>query len=142
MGVELAGEFKTDFPDKQVTLVSNSNRLVSVMSESFSAKSLDVLTRRRVNVILNDKIDLSSVENFKPNKLKSENGKEIEFDAYFICIGSKPCTDLLKSCMPACLNESGYIKGKCSLIFLKVLKQFSRTVKSTLNAVDLSYKEI
>jgi NADH dehydrogenase FAD-containing subunit len=110
VGAELAGEFKTDFPDKKITLLSNSNRLVSAMSESFSAKVLSVLNRRKVDVIFNDKINLQNIENFKANKIKTANGKEIEFDAYFICTGSKPCTDLLKNCMPTCLNSDGYIK--------------------------------
>ena len=110
VGVELAGEFKTDFPDKKITLLTNSNRLVPAMSESFSTKALSVLNRRKVDVIFSDKINLSNVENFKANKLKTQNGKEIEFDAYFICTGGKPCTDLLKNCMPSCLNQNGYIK--------------------------------
>ena len=110
VGVELAGELATDYADKHVTLITTAPRLFLRMSDSFSRKSLSILRSKNVEVILNDKIDTSQLENFKNFKLKTQNGRDIEFDAFFVCIGGKPNTDLIKSTHPDWVDDKGYIK--------------------------------
>ncbi len=112
VGVELAGELKTDFPNKKVTILTSSNKLLPSMSESFSTKALNILNEKNAEIIFNDKINLKNIENFQTNKIKTENGKEIEFDAYFICIGVVPNTDWLKTSMPGSLDDRGFIRIK------------------------------
>ena len=80
------------------------------MSPSYSQAALDILTKKKVHVILNDKVEIKNFENFKSNKLKSQNGKEIEFDAYFVCVGAKPCTDMVIESFPEWVDEHGFIK--------------------------------
>jgi apoptosis-inducing factor 2 len=112
VGVELAGEFKTDFPNKKVTIITNGNELVPNVSKGFSSNALKIMNKLKVEIIFNDKINLANVENFKTSMAKTENGIELEFDAYFICVGVKPCSDFLKKCLPNCLDEKGFIKIK------------------------------
>jgi len=110
LGVELAGEFATDCKEKTVTLLTSGDRLLPRMSVSFSQAALNILKEKNVQVILNDRIDLTNVENFRPNKLKTQNGKEIEFDAYFICTGPKPCTEMVKKSFPEWIDNNGFVK--------------------------------
>jgi apoptosis-inducing factor 2 len=110
VGVEVAGEFATDCKDKTVTLLTSADRLLPRMSSSFSKAAVDILKKKNVQVILNDRIDLKNVENFQYNKIKTQSGKEIEFDTYFMCIGAKPCTELVKKSFPEWIDENGFIK--------------------------------
>ena len=110
VGVEVAGELATDCPDKHVTLVTSAERLLHRMTESFSVAAMDVLKSKKVHVILKDSVDLQDVENFKPNKLKTRNGFEIEFDAFFVCVGGRPSTDLVTWSFPEWIDDAGYIK--------------------------------
>ena len=110
LGVEVAGELATDCPDKRVTLISSTFHLLPRMSEKFSTAALNILKSKNVEVILNDRIDLKNVDNFNTTKLKTQNGKEIEFDAYFVCIGGKPCTKIVKQSFPEWVDKDGFIK--------------------------------
>ena len=110
VGVEVAGELATYCPDKRITLIASTDRLLSRMSEKFSTAALNILKSKNVDVILNDRIDLKNVENFKTTKLKTQNGKEIEFDAYFVCIGGKPCTEIVKQSFPEWVDADGFVK--------------------------------
>ena len=110
VGVEVAGELATDCPDKRITLIASTDRLLSRMSEKFSTAALNILKSKNVEVILNDRIDLKNVDNFNTTKLKTQNGKEIEFDAYFVCIGGKPCTKIVKQSFPEWVDKDGFIK--------------------------------
>ena len=118
VGVELAGEFATDCKDKTVTLLTSADRLLPRMSSSFSKAATDILKKKNVQIIFNDKIELTNVENFQYNKIKSQSGKEIEFDAYFMCIGAKPCTELVKKSFPEWVDENGFIKVNENLLVI------------------------
>ena len=50
VGIELAGELKTDFPNKKVTILTSSNKLLPSMSESFSTKALNILNEKTILV--------------------------------------------------------------------------------------------
>ncbi len=80
------------------------------MSASFSKAALDILIKKNVTVIFNDNVDLTNVENFRQNRLKTKNGNQIEFEAYFVCIGAKPCTEMIKKIYPEWLDNNSFIK--------------------------------
>ena len=109
VGIETAGEIATDFPQIKVTLLTNSDKLIPYMPHAFSEKSLAILREKNVEVIFNDSIDLNNVENFKLNSLPTKKGKNIDFDAYFICYGGKPYTEFIKESYPSWLDDNGRI---------------------------------
>jgi NADH dehydrogenase FAD-containing subunit len=116
VGSETAGEFASDFPDKKITLLTNGDRLLSTMDNAFSTRVLNILKEKNVDVIFNDRVELANVENFKTQRVKTKNGKEIEFDAYFVCTGIKPYKEILEnSGLSAWLNPNGYVKVKNTL---------------------------
>jgi NADH dehydrogenase FAD-containing subunit len=109
VGVETAGEIATDCSHIKVTLITSSEKLVPYMPNSFSAKTLAILRQKNVEVIFQDSVDMSNIENFKLQSLVTKKGKCLEFDAYFLCCGSKPCTGMIKDSFPKWLNNKGQV---------------------------------
>lgn len=115
VGVEMAGELANDYPNKKITLISSTENLLPSMSARASTLGLTILKSLNVKVILKDRVDLNYIENFKTNKIVSKNGIEIEFDAYFLCIGSKPNTEIINSSSPDWLDTNRFIKVNANL---------------------------
>jgi hypothetical protein len=94
IGIELAGEIATDFPEVQVTLIHSGETLAS--PDLFTLKTrnmmLDTLKEKKVNVLLNERIVLAHTDagsgrgSVLPGNagyhigsltLKTESGKEL-----------------------------------------------------------------
>ncbi|CAJ1979101.1 unnamed protein product [Sphenostylis stenocarpa] len=85
-GVELAAEIAVDFPDKKVTIVHKGTRLLEYIGQKASSKTLKWLTSKKVDVKLEQSVDLtSSTEDHRT--YETSNGETIEADAHFLCIG-------------------------------------------------------
>lgn len=94
MGVELAGEIVTDFPNKKVTLVHGGSRLIEFLGPKASTKALKWLQSKKVKVILNDRIDIT--EGLAGPNYVTKNGLSIQADAHFVCIGKRVGSSWLK----------------------------------------------
>ncbi|EFA82163.1 hypothetical protein PPL_04583 [Heterostelium album PN500] len=119
VGVELAAEIATDFKEKQITLVSRSNYLISPQStEVFMTKLQDKLKQLNINVLLNTTID--TPDDILEARRKQEifdyqvkrqvyqsNSGEIEADLVFWAIGNKLNNELLNE-FP--LDSKGYLR--------------------------------
>ena len=112
VGVELAGELATDYPNKEITLISSNTRLLATMSQKASDLALSILGNLKVQVIFKEKIDFKKFdENFKENQsVTLSDGKKLEFDAYFQCVGVTPNTQVIKECQPDWIDNNGFIK--------------------------------
>lgn len=85
-GVELAAEIAVDFPDKKVTIVHKGSRLLEYIGPKASRKTLRWLKSRKVDVKLEQSVDLNSSAEGNRTYLTSI-GETIEADAHFLCIG-------------------------------------------------------
>lgn len=57
------------------------------------------------------RVDIDQVQNSTDSsKLTTQNGTEIEFDAYFFGVAGKPNTDVIKSSVPIWLDEKVLVK--------------------------------
>ncbi|KAF3566421.1 hypothetical protein DY000_02018248, partial [Brassica cretica] len=59
-GVELAAEIAVDFPEKKVTLVHKGPKLLEFIGEKAADKAFDWFKSKKVEVILNQSVDLNS----------------------------------------------------------------------------------
>ncbi|WZY75325.1 hypothetical protein YC2023_021709 [Brassica napus] len=85
-GVELAAEIAVDFPEKKVTLVHKGPRLLEFVGEKAADKAFDWLESKKVEVILNQSVDLSSAS--EGNKTyRTSGGETIHADCHFLCVG-------------------------------------------------------
>ncbi|KAL5709157.1 hypothetical protein ACHQM5_019877 [Ranunculus cassubicifolius] len=93
-GVELAGELAVDFPEKKVTLVHKGSRLLEFVDTKASGKALKWLTKKKVDVLLEETVDLNAVSN---GTYKTSSGKTIEADIHFLCIAKPLSSSWLKN---------------------------------------------
>lgn len=73
-GVELAAEIAVDFPEKKVSLVHKGPRLLEFVGEKAAHKAFDWLASKKVEVILNQSVDLNSASD--GNKTYRTSGGE------------------------------------------------------------------
>ncbi|XP_028797377.1 apoptosis-inducing factor homolog A-like [Neltuma alba] len=85
-GVELAGEIAVDFPEKKVTLVHKGTRLLEFIGPKASKKALKWLKAKKVEVKLEQSVNLDSVSN---NAYQTSGGETIEADVHFLCTGKQ-----------------------------------------------------
>lgn len=83
-GVELAGEIATDFPEKKVILVHRGSRLLEFIGLKASQKALDWLISKKVEVILDETINLNTISD---PIIQTPSGEIITADCHFVCTG-------------------------------------------------------
>lgn len=92
-GVELAGEIVHDFPEKKITLVHRGSRLLQFIGPKASQKSLEWLTSKKVEVILDQSVDLTATTE---GVYRTSGGETIMADHYFVCTGTPLGSSWLK----------------------------------------------
>lgn len=83
-GVELAGEISVDFPEKKVTLVHRGSRLLEFVGPKASKKALDWLISKKVEVLLEQSVNLDNVSD---GIYQTSSGETIKADCHFLCTG-------------------------------------------------------
>ena len=108
-GVELAGEIVVDYPDKKVALIHRGPRLVEFIGDKASKKTLDWLTSKKVDVLLQQSVDLGSLSDTE-KVYKTSGGETVTADCHFVCIG-KPLSSswLHDTILKECLDNKGRV---------------------------------
>ncbi|KAF9565936.1 hypothetical protein EC968_004002 [Mortierella alpina] len=106
-GVELAGEIKTAYPDKKVTLIHASSKLVDYhgLPDSFKSATLTHLKGLGVDVVLNERIvvdglDRTNSVQVAPRTIRTQAGV-IESDMQFYAVGNQVNTSYILTLKPA-----------------------------------------
>ncbi|KAF9933370.1 hypothetical protein BGZ67_004321 [Mortierella alpina] len=106
-GVELAGEIKNAFPDKKVTLIHASSKLVDYpgLSDGFKSAALTHLRGLGVEVVLDERIvieglDRNNAIQVAPRTIRTQGGL-IESDMQFFSIGIQVDTSYISTLKPA-----------------------------------------
>ncbi|XP_062172212.1 uncharacterized protein LOC133877810 [Alnus glutinosa] len=97
-GVELAGEIAFDFPDKKVTLVHSGSRLLEFIGTKASDKTLHWLKSKKVEVKLEQRVNLDSVSD-ESKTYQTSAGEIINADCHFLCTGTPLGSAWLKETM-------------------------------------------
>ena len=105
VGVELAAEIITHYPDKKVTIIHAHDRLMERNHEN-SIQHADMFLRKKgVTIIYNE-----LVENYNKGLFRTDKGRRVAADIAFLCTGIIPNFESLKSSMKKNLNEKNHIK--------------------------------
>lgn len=109
-GVELAGEIATDFPGKKITLVHKGQRLLEFIGPKASTKAMKWLKSKKVEVLLEQTVDLDSVSEGS-GEFKTSTGTTISADCHFVAIG-KPLSSgwLRETILKDCVDQRGRLK--------------------------------
>jgi len=114
VGVEMAGEIKDRYPDKEVTIIHSRDHLVTMsFGSKFQSNVQDILTDKCVSVILEDRVsNLSTLVGNKCMKqtVSTDKGKEIECDIVIKTTGLGPNTSLTKKIFNQDAFEDGRLK--------------------------------
>ncbi|MFD6568705.1 NAD(P)/FAD-dependent oxidoreductase [Micromonospora profundi] len=112
-GLELAGEIKGHFPDKEVTVVDVN---ADILHGPFEQELRDELKRQldKLNVRLVLGSPLTALPSVEPATLgavdvTTEGGDRVEADIWFRAFGVRPATDYLRGDLAAARNEQGYL---------------------------------
>ncbi|KAK2380049.1 apoptosis-inducing factor protein A [Trifolium repens] len=95
-GVELAGEIAIDFPDKKITLVHKGPRLLEFIGAKAADKTLKWLKSKKVEVKLEQAVDLNSTTDGERKIYQTSVGETIEADCHFLCTGKPLASAWLK----------------------------------------------
>ncbi|XP_057807539.1 uncharacterized protein LOC131022133 isoform X2 [Salvia miltiorrhiza] len=98
VGVELAAEIAVDFPEKKVTLVHDGSRLLEFMGPKAADKALGWLKSRRVEVKLQQSVDLNNFSE-ESKIFVTSSGEKIRADRLFVCTGKPPGSAWLRETM-------------------------------------------
>ncbi|MEH6345736.1 MAG: FAD-dependent oxidoreductase [Bermanella sp.] len=105
VGVELAGEIADYYPEKNVTLVQKSNRLLNGFRDKTSKTSEKLLEKLGVNVLLNETIR----ENEYGELVARTANQVIHADIIYSCVGVKVNTGWLDGIFNKALNSQGQL---------------------------------
>ncbi|KAK8479625.1 hypothetical protein V6N13_030942 [Hibiscus sabdariffa] len=106
-GVELAGEIATDFPGKNVTLVHKGTRLLEFIGTKASDKTLGWLRSKKVEVKLEQAVDLNSTSDGS-QVYRTSTGESIKADCHFLCVAKPLATTWLsETILKANLDKDG-----------------------------------
>ncbi|GIF72705.1 NAD(P)/FAD-dependent oxidoreductase [Asanoa siamensis] len=112
-GLELAGEIKAFFPDKEVTVVDvNADILQGPFEQELRESLKQQLDKMGVRLVLGSPLTaLPSVDPATPGAVSvtTENGESVEADIWFRAFGVRPATDYLRGELAAARNERGYL---------------------------------
>ncbi|KAJ5260504.1 hypothetical protein N7478_012109 [Penicillium angulare] len=113
-GIELAGDAKTQFPDKEVTLVHSRKTL---LNDGFGLKLHDAVCKEMenlgVNLVLGEKPVIP--DGMNSGDIKLSGGETIHFDCLIKCVGQKPNSHLVQFLSPDAFSRSGHIRVRSSL---------------------------
>ncbi len=105
IGVEVAGEIATEYPEKKVIIVHSKNRLIERNSIYVSKMAEYFLKRKNVKIIYNEKI----VQN-KNNIFITSKKQKINADIAIWCAGNKCESSLLNDFKDNIFSKKGCLK--------------------------------
>lgn len=118
VGVELATDIKSYYPDKHVTLVHSHDRLLSRFKGNLHEEVVAALEKLGVEVLLKERPQLApfkhnideELEQDKNQALTFSDGRVVAYDLVIPCTGQRPNSDLLAQIEPdAISNTTGRI---------------------------------
>ncbi|KNC99520.1 uncharacterized protein SPPG_04911 [Spizellomyces punctatus DAOM BR117] len=126
VGIEIAGEVATDYPEKKVTLVHASTTLMNgPYSDKFKARLLSTLQQRKVNVVLGEKVEGLKALFPDPTQkgwhvgetfVKTNKGREINADVILLATGNSLFNShLVQSLSEDLIDAKGQLKVRPTL---------------------------
>ncbi|MEV4617267.1 FAD-dependent oxidoreductase [Asanoa sp. NPDC049573] len=112
-GLELAGEIKAYFPDKEVTVVDvNPDILHGPFDQELREELRRQLDKMGVRLVLGSPLHaLPDVAPATPAAVEvtTESGETVQADIWFRAFGVRPATDYLRGALAAAVDDRGYV---------------------------------
>ncbi|EPQ52911.1 FAD/NAD P-binding domain-containing protein [Gloeophyllum trabeum ATCC 11539] len=127
LGIQFASDIAALYPSKHVTLLHSRQTLLPRFEEELGRVVLSALSSLGVNVILGERVDLSTLhterhqvkpahqrdqaEEEEERVVKTVKGREVRAELVLLCTGQTPNTALLASFLPDAIVPAGARKG-------------------------------
>lgn len=109
VGVELAGEIASAFPDKEITLSHSGDVLLQGMKPKAQLKAYEQLTAKGVKVKFNSRFTVDN--NGKEDQYRCAKTNDIiKVDKVYTCVGMIPNTEFLQAELASSLDDQGLIE--------------------------------
>ncbi|KAG7908127.1 hypothetical protein KL906_003544 [Ogataea polymorpha] len=107
LGVELAGEIKSDFPEKHVSLIHPHGDLPpeALVGDKFKEQTLEFLKNLEVEVLLNTRVE----NEHEDGTLQMTDGREVKSDLNFWCNYKRNNVEFLNKHFPSVFAANGDI---------------------------------
>lgn len=113
VGLEMAGEIRTEFPNVQITIVNLFDYLISTrLDPSFQGKLADKLNKMGIKLILGDGVedlDKLTMNVNKQQSIRTTQGRQFNFDLIIPCVGNRPLTQFLQGTLANSISKNGVI---------------------------------
>lgn len=111
VGIELAGEIAHAMPDKQITLISDLNRLLPNIPGKLGTSLAHKLRKAGVTLLFSARAEnLESQTEPSAGRLRLSDGSEHDLDLIFPVLGSRANTELLEVLPDAKMSTANRIK--------------------------------
>lgn len=114
VGVEVAAEVATIYPDKKVTVIHGGKQLINPeATHKFIEKVTALLKDMRVEVLLDDNVEnLDELPDqvHGSYEVKTQKGKTVHADIILKCTGLKPNSSSYSSGLSSHMTENGFLK--------------------------------
>ncbi|KAJ3561675.1 hypothetical protein NP233_g10050 [Leucocoprinus birnbaumii] len=117
VGLELAGEIRDVYPDKQITLVQGSNLpLNDFYPNKYRTAVLKSFQKRKIEFVLDEYVDDIPALDEDIKDVRTRSGKSITADLVISTRGQRPNTELISDSFGAdALTSSGHVKVESTL---------------------------
>jgi NADH dehydrogenase FAD-containing subunit len=119
VGLELAGEISSAWPDKHVTIVDVASDIVAgPYKPEFRSELRRQLDERGVELVLGDGLQAEPpTAPGEPGtvRVRTASGREIEADLWYRCYGVRPVTDYLAGDLAAARSADGFVRTRPTL---------------------------
>ncbi|RDW59427.1 hypothetical protein BP6252_12514 [Coleophoma cylindrospora] len=105
VGVEIASDAKSKYPEKQVTLIHSRDTLLNTFGKRLHDHAMQVFAQLGVNVYLGERVLVEDGS----TSLVLKSGKEVPFDLLLQCTGQRPASNILATLSSSSISPSGTI---------------------------------
>ncbi|QKX57986.1 uncharacterized protein TRUGW13939_05106 [Talaromyces rugulosus] len=114
VGVELAADAKTKYPEKNVSLIHSRSTLLNSFGPKLHDYVMEEFRKLEINVHLGERAP-EGVQNEKALDFTLKSGKVVTFDLLIRCTGAKPASSTLSGVSPSSISPSGTVLVKKTL---------------------------
>ncbi|KIX03861.1 uncharacterized protein Z518_07414 [Rhinocladiella mackenziei CBS 650.93] len=107
-GVEVAGDIKTKYPEKSVTLVHSRKNLLNNFGVGLHETAQKALEALEVKLYLGERV-ISDMDTESPKEITLSSGTILRCDTLIKCTGQYPRATLIRGFSPASVSQSGGI---------------------------------
>ncbi|KAM0790604.1 hypothetical protein ACM66B_004469 [Microbotryomycetes sp. NB124-2] len=141
VGIEFAAEVAAQYPDKQVTLVSNGNKLLPDFKASVGTQLDDQLRKLGVKVVYGTKVNVNGLETGPIESRSFDLGQagSVQADFVFVATGNKPNTSLVSDFDSSAVDSAGLVKVQPTLQLVDHENIFAAGDITNLDETKLSF---